>query len=196
MINSSAIKKFAIQFGLALILFFLVGTNLNVHKKFTDVYANRGNALFKKAFSQKTIKFKRVKNQDWLVKIDVVNKKAGKKKWCTLNIWGIFYLPFVLFLSLIIATPFKKWISKFSSFAISFFLLLGYFYVCLNLKIIYLFNAIEKTEPGFSSSIYYDMIDKVNTTFIDNANVYLITVVIIWFLVVVQSANFDIKNLQ
>lgn len=194
MVNLFTLKKFGIRLGLLLILFFLAGVYLNLGNKIAAVYTNSGNALFKNAFHQKKVKFKQVKNEAWVVKIEAVHKILGKQNWCTLNIWGIFYLPFTLYLSLILATSFKKWKLKLSSFSVGLLLLLSYLYCCQYFKIVFLFHSIEKTEPNFNYNIWYDMVDKVNVGFIDNVNTYLVIAMLIWLFIVVQTVDFSLNK--
>gem|GEM_PF-2123565 len=194
MVNLFTLKKFGIRLGLLLILFFLAGIYLNLGNKIAAVYTNSGNALFKNAFHQKKVKFKQVKNEAWVVKIEAVHKVLGKQNWCTLNIWGIFYLPFTLYLSLILATSFKKWKLILSSFSVGLLLLISYLYCCQYFKIVFLFHSIEKTEPNFNYNIWHEMIDKVNVGFIDNVNTYLVMAMLIWLFIVVQTVDFSLSK--
>jgi len=194
LVNLFTLKKFGIRLGLLLILFFLAGIYLNLGNKIAAVYTNSGNALFKNAFHQKKVKFKQVKNEAWVVKIEAVHKVLGKQNWCTLNIWGIFYLPFTLYLSLILATSFKKWKLILSSFSVGLLLLISYLYCCQYFKIVFLFHSIEKTEPNFNYNIWHEMIDKVNVGFIDNVNTYLVMAMLIWLFIVVQTVDFSLSK--
>jgi len=194
LVNLFTLKKFGIRLGLLLILFFLAGVYLNLGNKIAAVYTNSGNALFKNAFHQKKVKFKQVKNEAWVVKVEAVHKVLGKQNWCTLNIWGVFYLPFTLYLSLILATSFKKWKLKLSSFSVGLLLLISYLYCCQYFKIVFLFHSIEKTEPNFNYNIWHEMVDKVNVGFIDNVNTYLVMAMIIWLFIVVQTVDFSLSK--
>lgn len=60
----------------------------------------------------------------------------------------------------------------------------------MYLKIIRLFYTIDETEPGFAGGIFYDMVHFLNSSFIDNANVYLLIALLIWSIVAFQKQNF------
>jgi len=197
MINLNATRKFVLKFFILYIIFLLAGTLLNIDKKITNIYTKKGNDFFKTFANQKQVKFKNEKDQAWVLKIDVVNTKVGKKNWCTLNIWGIFYLPCTLYLSLMLCTKFKTRLSKFITFSVGFLLLFVFFYGFQYFKITYLFHTIDQTEPAFSGGLFYDAVYLLNTSFIDNANAnfYLLIALLIWFIVAFQKQNF-IQKLQ
>jgi len=151
MINLFAVARFSAKFLLIYLVLILAGSYINgIQKKITASYVNKGSNYFEAIGTKKRVKFKPLHNENWIIKIEAYDNKVMKNNWGELNLWGIIYLPLILFVSL----------------------------------------TIDKTEPGYSGGLFYDIVNGLNLIFIDNVNVYLLYTVIIWFFVAFRKESF------
>lgn len=197
MTNLSTPVKFTFKFIVVFIIGILMGNYVNgFNKKITKAYVQFNNNRFKNFVDKKKVKFKALRSQAWMIKIDTVDNNTAKKNWCELNIWGIFYLPLLLYFSLMIAFKQKKYLAKILSFVGGLLVLFGFLYVLLYYKIVYQFHTIDKTEPDFGGGFYYDFVYRFNHSIIDNANFYLLMALVIWLLILLNNQSFTANFLN
>ncbi len=197
MVRLSTPQKFIVQFILVFSIGIITGAYVDgIEKSITKAYVQFNNKRFKNFADKKKVKFKALRSQAWMIKIDTVDNNTGKKNWCELNIWGIFYLPLLLYFSLMIAFKQKKYLAKILSFIGGLLVLFVFLYILLYYKIVHQFHTIDRTEPDFAGGFYYDFVYRFNHSIIDNANFYLLMALVICLFILLNNKGFAINLLN